>query len=251
MEKYRVIIGEFGVAGSGSPVNTCILIYMAYSGANGEIIEEKGRVLIPCTVEEYRSYQKTIKNYTVLQVAANYTAQTANTTPYFDKAALLDINTPPTAAEKAFLEEAQKPCVFTHPNLGEFKLNKRVDWFEGSLHIGKKAIRVTLDNKNCVETLEKIHKNIDDFIKKAELYAAENLLESGNDWCYDAFEGESDDFTPMTTQDFIEKISLESISLSEGGEFTLWYSDGDIFWGHVICVSGNTAEGFKDAGIEG
>ena len=58
----------------------------------------------------------------------------------------------------------------------------------------------------------------------------------------------------MTEDDFVKRISLNGITIEDvegGGEYTLWFDDGDIFWGHSITVSGNIKSGFSDARMEG
>ncbi len=76
-------------------------------------------------------------------------------------------------------------------------------------------------------------------------FPVKELLELKNDtW-------RQDDETPLTKEDFIERMVLESITLNPHGSFDFWYSDGDMFWGHSIEVAGNFREGIKYANIAG
>ena len=41
---------------------------------------------------------------------------------------------------------------------------------------------------------------------------------------------------PLSKEKFIETIELEGISAFSDGNFTLYFADNDIFWGHTIVV---------------
>lgn len=64
----------------------------------------------------------------------------------------------------------------------------------------------------------------------ARRYAAGELVEAKNDAWLDEDEEE------LTEIDFAGKMTLESVTLDEDGTLTFWYEDGDLFWGHTICV---------------
>ncbi len=49
----------------------------------------------------------------------------------------------------------------------------------------------------------------------------------------------------------MSRISLESLHAYPDGEFEVYCHDGDLFWGHVIIVSGNINGTFQDAHIAG
>ena len=46
-------------------------------------------------------------------------------------------------------------------------------------------------------------------------------------------------------------MTLETIDVAERESYDLWYNDGELFFGHVIHVSGNLNEGVTDARMEG
>ena len=131
--------------------------------------------------------------------------------------------------------------------------------------------------------------DMEQLVSRAKQYAAEELLENANEWGYDAWANDllasagdslagageqpkgaseqpkteaefeewlkatrpGEEYIPMTEDDFIRRISLESITIQDEGEYLLWFNDGDIFWGHTICVIGMVATGFMDAQIYG
>jgi hypothetical protein len=83
------------------------------------------------------------------------------------------------------------------------------------------------------------------WMPRVEQYAASELLEKKNDiWL-------EEDEEPLSTSQFVEKLSLESIDIDDEGNFTFWFNDGELFWGHTIQVGGSLSQGPTDAGILG
>lgn len=245
MKEYRMMIGESSVFGLGGPITECGVIYIGWHEGDGPITEARGRVLLSCDEATYRAYSKQIKSYSVLHIRGEQDGET------FLAKEFLAVNAEPTELEQAFLTQAALPVTFTDPQFGEFVQNKQVDIFEGTLEHRGQTISITLDAKEDIETLRFLFSYMDTLLEQASRYAAEKLLDLGNNWCFDAWEGEEKEFVPMTAEDFMARIRLTSISLSEDESFSLWYDDGDIFWGHAIEVDGNKAEGFTNASIQG
>lgn len=249
MAKYRVYINEGGVFGLGGPINTCGVIYIGYSEENStEIKLERGRVLIPCDEPQYRIWQKQLKEYTVLHIEAEKDGNTFHVTQMLENGAT------PTEAEAAFLEEQQRPVTFTDDTFGTFTQNKRLDWFEGSMLYNGNPIEVTLDMAEDIATLHSLYEDLDGFLQKAGQYAAEKMLDLANDWCLDAWMndgGKEEDYKPLTHAGFIDRLTLQSIGLTEENRYSLWYDDGDMFWGHSVHVGGSLKDGFTYANMEG
>jgi hypothetical protein len=55
----------------------------------------------------------------------------------------------------------------------------------------------------------------------------------------------------VSEADFLAAMSLVSITVAPDGSFDFWHSDGDLFWGHSIQVSGSLSEGPQIADIPG
>ena len=55
----------------------------------------------------------------------------------------------------------------------------------------------------------------------------------------------------MSAEEFESLISLETLAISDEGEYSFWFRDGDIFAGHVIIVYGKLDGGFYDAEMAG
>lgn len=50
---------------------------------------------------------------------------------------------------------------------------------------------------------------------------------------------------------FRDRMTLKTIEVSDEGDMEFWFDDGDLFWGHMIQVSGSRSEGLTDADICG
>jgi hypothetical protein len=55
----------------------------------------------------------------------------------------------------------------------------------------------------------------------------------------------------LNAENFKSRMTLQSISIEETGEFTFWHDDGDLFWGHSIQVWGDLVTGPTHADIAG
>lgn len=97
-------------------------------------------------------------------------------------------------------------------------------------------------------TLQSLLTDDTDWDQKARRFAASVLTECANDWQDD----EAEDSSDITEDEFAARISIREISIcSQDGAFELYYDDDDLFWGHVILVSGHLTDGFSDAVIAG
>lgn len=99
---------------------------------------------------------------------------------------------------------------------------------------------------NALRTLQILLADSANWDRKARQFAANELVDNANDW------QEDEDAPEITEDEFASRISISEISISaEDGAFALYYDDDDLFWGHVIIVSGDRTNGFSDATIAG
>lgn len=172
MEKYNIIIGEFGVGGLGNPVHTTVLIYIGYTNKNREIIKQSGRVLIPCSDDEYKKYRNFVKEYSVIQVLGKKVERANSDSPDFEVEQVLSWSVETTILEKEFLTKEQVPVKFVDEKFGEFVLDKRLHSFEGEMDVNGNTIIITLEHKEDIFTLYKTAEDVDGFINKAGEYVA-------------------------------------------------------------------------------
>ena len=170
----------------------------------------------------------------------------------------------------AILGEYRKPVTFVDEVLGEFVLNKNLGFFEGEiLWLGTSIpayLEVDADDEgtwtkaaNVLRTLFEQQERRD---SEYRLFAAKKLVGLANQWNREDDEKSANPssivksilslfFAKISKQDFMDRMSIESVSVASDGEFTVCYKDGDLFWGHAIVVSGHVSNGLKSAEIAG
>ncbi|MHA0035264.1 DUF2262 domain-containing protein [Deinococcus sp. PESE-13] len=85
-------------------------------------------------------------------------------------------------------------------------------------------------------------------------HIAEQLTDLAEDWREpedDAEDDDGNDGQPITPESFLERIALTNVTLYADGSAELFYSDGDLFAGHVIIGSVDRNSQLTDASIAG
>jgi hypothetical protein len=86
------------------------------------------------------------------------------------------------------------------------------------------------------ESLPKAHQitaELERYTTEAKVFAAKGMLEIKNDAWMD--EDDDDNNVLVTSEQFMERMTLESVSVDENSS-TFWFNDGELFFGHVIAV---------------
>ncbi len=153
------------------------------------------------------------------------------------------------------LEKSLEPVFYVDGILGEFELFKSVNLFEKQIvwagEEGQLYFDWDKDEKEMAAALSTAHElfhHQEEWSGKIKLFAAEELVELANDWLEDDNEADIDE---ITKEMFIRLLKLDSISVYSDGEFEMFFSDGDMFWGHSIIVSGNINGELSSAEIAG
>jgi hypothetical protein len=153
------------------------------------------------------------------------------------------------------LDEAKKPVYYHDEILGKFTLEKGVKLFEKRASWNGEECYLCFDwnedshiMKSALETAHTLFNEQNEWARKIRTYAAEELVELANDWLQEDDEAEVDE---ITKEMFINSIKVTSISVDPDGEFTIYFSDGDMFGGHCIIVDGNISGVFNGAEIAG
>lgn len=141
---------------------------------------------------------------------------------------------------------------FKHADYGNFVFDRSLEWFGGTYRWGEESIDIYLSTQEIgrgqalLNRYKEVFNNPELWQNKIKDFAVDQLIQLKNDnWLE---EGES----PITKEAFKQVITFESISVYGDNEaFEIYLTDGDVFWGHSICVDGNLDDGFKSAGIQG
>ncbi len=146
-----------------------------------------------------------------------------------------------------FREEYLKPVVIEN-SLGTFTLDRRYDWYEGSIdYLGKTCtVMLTVEEGSTDATaalakLEELCADLSSVDHAARAYAADQMLENASDWCEEE----------LTREQFIERMDYPSITIEHDGSVGFMFDDGGMFAGHVIVVDMAADGSFERADIEG
>ena len=150
---------------------------------------------------------------------------------------------------KAILDEQKKPVDVEVEGLGKFTLNRSVGVLQAEIEFMGQSAQLCFDKDEdraaCARTARAVLDGLTALDEKARALAADRLLELANEWAADADEEE------VSREEFLSRMTLETIDVVENGSYDLWYNDGELFLGHVIHVSGNLNDGVTDAQMEG
>lgn len=147
--------------------------------------------------------------------------------------------------------DLQKPVVHRDHQFGEFTLDRRVDWYTAETKWNRAvvALNLSLDESgkldSALQIARALWKDQTRWTKRIEDYAVQELLPLKNEsWL-------GDDEVELTADQFKKRMTLESVTVGPDGTFDFWHSDGDLFWGHSIQISGSLSEGPICADIPG
>jgi len=143
----------------------------------------------------------------------------------------------------ACLAQLQQPVVVVDDHLGTLTLNRRHANFFGTIQWLANTAEIRLATTDITELsrLRSVMRQLVDEAnhwaeKMTDLAVTELLPFKNNAW----LEPDEAELTPAA---FKDRLRLETISVCEDSEFSFWYNDGDLFWGHTVVVYGTLAEG--------
>ena len=152
---------------------------------------------------------------------------------------------PPPQTKRA---SGKKPLA--DPVLGTLTWNDNFDRWEAQLELRPGLtirVHVTPDAGRDDAAAGATGRKFIDWLRSHELdacrFAATKLLHvHNNSW---------NDDEPISAQTFMERMTLEAVGIDSEGSASLYYDDGDLFWGHCICVLVAPNREFAGADIAG
>lgn len=246
------VVGANGPSGGKVPPETCWSLHLhliAWRIPEGPVKRAQLSVNKRVSDAELAVLQDAIHSESIFA----FRGKLCESSPFGDaRAQLISLLDCPIDEElESILSDFLKPVELTDPVVGKLTLNKSIDQFEGSIAWFGKQIGLKIpvdesgDPSDSLRTAKVLLANMESWAAKVTDYAAANLLELKNDSWLD--EGEQ----PITREEFIRRMQLESITAYPEGAFEFWHHDGDLFWGHSILVSGSLSKGLTDADIPG
>lgn len=145
----------------------------------------------------------------------------------------------------------QEPILLHDPTLGRLEYSRRFGKFEGRAEWCGRVVAVSLrcarpdDPAAVLGAAARLFAEQAEWDRRVREYAVEKLLPLKNDSWLEEAEAE------LSAGAFLSKMTLETISVEESGDFCFWHDDGDLFCGHAIQISGSLSGGLTDADIPG
>lgn len=154
------------------------------------------------------------------------------------------------------LDEYLKPVEINDELCGKFVLERQFDWFAGKIDWAGQECSIYLEcdfdddetAEKALKHFKKIYNKLDIWDKKLRKFAAAELTENANEWLE---ESDEEDAPPITEKSFAERIHIAEFSIDEEGDFTAYYDDDDMFWGHTVEITGNVDGEIDSADICG
>ncbi|HCW04254.1 MAG TPA: hypothetical protein DGK91_06840 [Clostridium sp.] len=252
-----------GASVNGQWLNPAVTFVASIDNASGQLCRKEGRIewIIKkdpdrkgwgYDFEQYGIYRLLVRKC-IPQELSSYQSEIVNNRYMLVKILEEDVQNHKLMELRDYL----KTPVTIDSDFGTFILQREYSWFTCDMDWCGKEVSVTLESdedseetaKVAMETFLSIAKDKGDFDKKSKEYAADELLDLANDWLED--DDSEDKPDEITRELFIDSIELSELCVNSDGSITLYYSDGNLFWGHVIMIYREADGTYSDANIAG
>jgi hypothetical protein len=241
------LVDAFGSAGGsiGGTDQWSLIFNLAAWKQEGAVSEGKLRCELPVTKEELSNFMGAIKAYKIVEI--NVSVYTNTGAAVLKSVEVLDRD----LQLEAISAELQKPVKVDTVQFGTLELDRRLGDYKGvalwcGTQVGISLSCADIEKPfNVIAVASELFSAQSDWNSRVQAFAVERLLPLKNDSWLD--EGDFE----VSPEEFVSKMTLEEISFDEGGAFSFWHDDGDLFWGHSIMVSGELGKGLTDADIPG
>ena len=204
----------------------CLTYLAVLDPSSGRVRKETGRIFL-LEKNSASPLKMNIKDLTVYRAAVRRSRENENT--WLAVRHPVKQNPSPFAP---FIEEYSRP-VIVEDLLGTFTLNRRYNWFEGTIQWCGEDCSVLLEtaegSTDCSRSLSVLHTICQDspsFDAKVREQAADQTMELLADW-YDE---------PVTREDYMRGMGTPSVTIDENGEIEFSFDCGDYYAGHVLLV---------------
>jgi hypothetical protein len=246
------IVGPTGVGGWGNSDHSSTLHFAfdAWRVAGAELQNRELTICRKIAYDEFDGYRKFIRDAATLRIRARVLMDTVFGNPH----ALLDSVVGPDDSDSELNEHAQKlrqPITFEDPKFGMFTLDRSVNWFATETAWLGQPVSLQLVARNAIEAQAaakvafELWESQESWNQRNRNTAVRELLPLKNGtWLEDGK-------PRLTTEEFKQRMVLESITINPDGSFAFWHRDGDMFWEHAIEITGNLTDGPTGASIQG
>ena len=149
------------------------------------------------------------------------------------------------------IKEQSKPISITEGE-NTFDYDRTFECYNGKVFIENKNVSVmlcpngdTTDATESLDTFKKIKNDFKDFYHNILTRCSEDIRVMANDWRDD------DDTHEITAEEIYQRIDSDFDIEIRGKEYTIYFNDDDLFWGHTIIYNGNIENNIFDTNIAG
>ncbi len=138
---------------------------------------------------------------------------------------------------------------FNDEVFGQLVWNEQVEWWEchcefsAGLSVPVSVSPDDIDLETVLRQARQTFRLLQQLEPFPRLEAAKALLELHNE--------EWSDGEPINDEAFAGRMTMKELTIDGDGSATLFYDDGDLFWGHSILVEVDNEGAFQDASIAG
>lgn len=201
--------------------------------------------------EDFDSLWSRIESLDVVRLRARVVEDSAVGTPQAEVVEFLGHDDDPELARMAVYLKI--PVIHEDPDFGELVLDRSTDWFKADVKWYRSTIELMVIRDEAgspaaaLATARALWSQPKAWTGRVKDFAVQELLPLKNEDWIDEDEGE----VPLTPQQFLRKLKLESIAVKPDGSFEFWFDDGNLFLGHLIQVRGTLSEGPTHAEMAG
>lgn len=260
-EKEFVVVMISGVSGGKAAGDTCWTMtadFLAYE-CDGEIFENRGFLCwLASNDEEERKHESDkFKSNRIYRIKARELKE-KQTERYRNRLLVTqilncDVQSPQL---ETILEKYNEPLTIEDDILGTLTLDKQYFELSTEIQFGNNedvciSMEVDDEDKDSWEEPINVARQLVQNAEKLDMdmrkFAAKELTGNANDWQ----DNLDEDLPEITQEQFAKRIVLESIHVYEDGDYTAYYDDDDMFYGHVVVVDANIDTGFESSYLEG
>jgi hypothetical protein len=103
----------------------------------------------------------------------------------------------------------------------------------GDITAQHQGLEYRIESQEFLSKAHQIASELERYTTEAKIFASKGMLELKNETWTD--EDDEGNIVLLTSEQFMERMTLESISVDESSS-TFWFNDGELFFGHAIAV---------------
>lgn len=158
-----------------------------------------------------------------------------------------NLGTADPALFAAKIEEYTRPVTIKN-ELGSFTLDRRWNWFDGTIQWCSKPCNVLIDvaegSTDCTSAMEILRTFCKDdtaFDASIRRQVCDQTMDLLGDW-YDE---------EITEEEYMQRMGVPMITISEDGDIGFSFDTGDLYAGHTLVVSVDKEGNVKDTSLAG